>query len=457
MDFLNGRIKTIYFKYLAAAFGSALITSIYSIVDMAMVGQYHGPDGSAALAVVNPVWNIIYSLGLLMGIGGSVLFSTMRGESEGKEDRSNEYFTASVIGAVILAVIVWIVIGLFDRQLLIAFGAKENLLPLAREYVQPIKPAVPLFLFNQMLAAYLRNDKNPGLATAAVLAGGIFNIFGDYFFVFTCDMGAFGAGLATAIGSGITFLAMLSHFLTKKNTLRLMRPRRFFVKLREISVTGFSTFFIDVAMGILTILFNRQIVKYLGTDELAVYGVIVNISSFVQCCAYSVGQAAQPIISTNFGAGHGGRIRETLKFALGTAAFFSIFWTALSLAAPNVYVRIFMSPTAEILRIAPRIIRCYAVSFLLLPLNIFSTYYFQAILKPKEAFTVSVGRGFVISGIFIYLLPVVAGADAIWSAMVFTEVIVAVYVINGMSKYTRKIKKQDCTEKNTIFMKNYLK
>lgn len=439
MDFLNGKIKTIYYKCLVAAFGSALITSIYSIVDMAMVGQYHGPDGSAALAVVNPVWNIIYSLGLLMGIGGSVLFSAMRGKSEGKEDRSNEYFTASVIGAVILAVIVWIVIILFDKQLLTAFGAEESLLPLARDYVRPVKFAVPLFLFNQMLAAYLRNDKNPGLATAAVLAGGIFNIFGDYFFVFTCDMGSFGAGLAIAIGSGITFIVMLSHFFTKKNTLRLVKPEKLFGKLREICVTGFSTFFIDVAMGILTILFNRQIVKYLGTDALAVYGIIVNISSFVQCCAYSVGQAAQPIISTNFGAGNGKRIRETLKYALGTAAFFSIFWTVLSLAAPNLYVRIFMSPTEEILRIAPRIIRCYSISFLLLPLNIFSTYYFQAMLKPKAAFIVSVARGLVVSGIFIYLLPIIAGPDSIWFAMVFTEAVVAVYVVNKMLKYTREM------------------
>lgn len=439
MDFLNGKIKTIYYKYLVAAFGSALITSIYSIVDMAMVGQYHGPDGSAALAVVNPVWNIIYSLGLLMGIGGSVLFSATRGKSEGKEDRSNEYFAASVVGAVILAVIVWIVILLFDKQLLTASGAEESLLPLARDYVRPVKFAVPLFLFNQMLAAYLRNDKNPGLATAAVLAGGIFNIFGDYFFVFTCDMGAFGAGLATAIGSGITFIVMLSHFFTKKNTLRLVKPEKLFGKLREICVTGFSTFFIDVAMGILTILFNRQIVKYLGTDALAVYGIIVNISSFVQCCAYSVGQAAQPIISTNFGAGNGKRIRETLKYALGTAAFFSIFWTVLSLAAPNLYVRIFMSPTEEILRIAPGIIRCYSISFLLLPLNIFSTYYFQAMLKPKAAFIVSVARGLVVSGIFIYLLPIIAGPDSIWFAMVFTEAVVAVYVVNKMLKYTREM------------------
>ena len=82
MDFINGKLKPIYFKYLAAAFGSALITSIYSIVDMAIVGQYQGPDGTAALAVVAPIWNIIFSLGLLMGIGGSIIFSTLKGSSD---------------------------------------------------------------------------------------------------------------------------------------------------------------------------------------------------------------------------------------------------------------------------------------------------------------------------------------------------------------------------------------
>lgn len=131
-DFLNGSIRPLYFRYLGAAFGSALLTSIYGIVDMAMVGQYQGPDGTAALAVVMPLYNIIYSLGLLMGIGGSVLFSTIRGKGENEENRkrSNEYFTAAMIGAICLAAIVWIGIGFFDRQLLTVFGASETLLPL---------------------------------------------------------------------------------------------------------------------------------------------------------------------------------------------------------------------------------------------------------------------------------------------------------------------------------------
>lgn len=439
MDFLHGKIKTLYFRYLAAAFGSALITSIYSIVDMAMVGQYHGPEGTAALAVVAPVWNIIYSLGLLMGIGGSVLFSNIRGKSGIEDQSSNEYFTASILGSVVLAVIAWIGIGVFDEELLRFFGAEGHTLTLAREYVKPIKFVVPSFLFTQTLAAYLRNDKNPGLATAGVLAGGIFNIFGDYFFVFTCDMGAFGAGLATAIGSVISIIVMGSHFLTKKNSLRLVRPTRLLSKFREISVTGFSTFFIDIAMGILTILFNRQIMAYLGTNALSIYGVIVNVSTFVQCCAYSVGQASQPIVSTNFGAGMGARIRETLKYAIGTTVFFGIFWTVLCLAIPNQFIRIFMNPTEEVLQMAPGIIRCYGLSFLLLPLNIFSTYYFQAIMKPKAAFVVSVSRGLVISGILILFLPAVVGADFIWFAMPVTELLVAVYVVWRIVQDTKKL------------------
>ena len=192
-------------------------------------------------------------------------------------------------------------------------------------------------------------------------------------------------------------------------------------------------------MGILTILFNRQIMRYLGTNALSVYGVIVNISTLVQCCAYSIGQASQPIFSTNYGAGNGGRIRQTLKYALGTAAFFGLLWTALCMVIPNALIRIFMTPTKEVWQIASSIIRCYGLSFLLLPLNVFSTYYFQAVMKPKAAFTVSVSRGLVISGILIFLLPVLAGADSIWFAMPLTELFVAVYVVCMIMRYTRQL------------------
>lgn len=437
MNFLTDKIKPMYFKYLAAAFGSSFISSIYGVVDMAMVGQYQGPEGTAALAVVSPVWNIIYSLGLLMGIGGSVLFSTIRGEATDNQKSSNEYFTSAFIGTTILAIIAWLAVIFFDRELLLLFGADESLLPLAQRYLLPVKFGVPSFLFTQLISAFLRNDGNPALATKAVIFGGIFNVFGDYFFVFTLDQGVFGAGLATVLGSIASLIIMCTHFFSKKNTLRFVKPAHLLSQLKSISITGFSTFFIDVAMGILTMLFNRQILKYLGTDALSIYGIIINISTFVQCCAYSIGQASQPIISTNYGAGKRDRIKEVLKYAISTAVVFGCIWAGLCLAVPNLFVRIFMTPTESILKIAPAIIRSYGISFLLLPFNIFSTYYFQALMKPTSSFMVSVARGAVISGALILLLPAIAPANFLWFAMPITELIVAIYVACMMVHYTR--------------------
>ena len=432
MNLLTGNIRQAYFRYLSAAFGSALISSIYYLVDMAMVGQYQGPDGTAALAVVAPVWNIAYSLGLLTGIGGAVLLSTARGS--GQSRHANECFTAAVVESVFFALLSWIVIGIWSAPMLRLFGADDALLPLAEAYLRPIRVVMPLFLFNQTLAAFLRNDNHPGLATAAVLAGGIFNIIGDYVFVFTFDMGVMGAGLATSIGAAITFVVMLTHFFSRRNTLRLVRPARMFRLFGQLSVTGFSSFFLDIAMGILTVLFNRQIMKYYGASALAVYGIIVNISTIVQCCGYSVGQAAQPILSINFGAGQWKRISQVLKYAVLSAGGFGLLWLLVELLFPNGIVRIFMTPTEAVLAIAPQILRSYGLSFLLLPFKVFSTYYFQAVMRPGASFAISVVRGVGLSGLLICLLPLLFGPEMIWFAMPITELAIAAAVTALMRK-----------------------
>ncbi len=440
MNLLTEKVRPLYLKYLGAAFGSACISSIYGLVDMAMVGQYHGPSGTAAMSVIMPIYNIIYSLGLFMGIGGSVLYSTEKGKGSHRE---NEFFSTALWGTVILALAVWAAVAAFEVPLLRLFGADDSLLPLCRQYLLPIKTVAPVFVFNQMIAAFLRNDNAPGLAMAGVLCGGIFNVFGDYFFVFTMDMGIYGAGLATAIGSSITLITMLAHFISKSNTLKVTKITRLPMRVRLILTTGFSTFFIDLAMGIITMLFNRQIMHYLGTSALSVYGVIMTISQFAQCCAYSIGQASQPILSINFGAKKYDRIRTALKYALYTSALFGIIWTVLVFVFPTGFIRIFMKPTQEVLQIAPAIMRCYGISFLLLPLNIFSTYYFQSIMRPAVSFIASVGRGLVVSGALIMLLPAAFGANSIWLAMPITEVITAAYVIIMMARYTKKLSNDD--------------
>ena len=426
MDLLNGNIKKIYLKYLTASFGSALISSIYGVVDMAMVGQYHGPSGSAAMAIVAPIWNILYSFGLLIGIGGSVLMSNSRGRHEDTK-RQNEYFTVAVILTAAVSILLWIGLILFEEPLLTLFGANETLMPLAKQYLIPIRFTVPVFLITQLLSAFLRNDSDPGLATKAVMAGGLINVFGDYFLVFTCNLGILGAAIATVGSASVSVLVMLTHFRSRKNTLKLTYPSAFMAKTKQVFTTGFSTFFIDIAMGFITVLFNRQIMKYLGTDALSVYGIIVNISTFVQCCAYGIGQASQPILCVNYGAGKAERIKTLLHCNILTAAIVSAVWLLLAMCFPNGFVYIFMTPTESVLAIAPSIIRAYALSFLFLPFNIYATYYFQSIMQPTVSFTISLLRGALISGLLIIILPMLFTSSALWYAMPIAELLTAVF------------------------------
>jgi len=115
MDFLKGKIKPMYFRYLVAASGSALVASVFSMVDAVMVGKYHGPVGTAALAVFNPFWAVVYSLGLLAGIDGSVPFANSRGK--GNEKNAQEYFTVSMIYGIVLSIIVTVGIGFVSTPL----------------------------------------------------------------------------------------------------------------------------------------------------------------------------------------------------------------------------------------------------------------------------------------------------------------------------------------------------
>lgn len=439
MDLLRDDVRKTYRRYLAAAFGSSFISTIYSFVDMIVVGQYQGPSGTAALALISPVWNIIFSLGMLFGIGGSVHFGMLRGEKDNVPGTENRYFTSALYVTGTLSALIVTVLLCFDGAIFRALGAEGELLTLALDYFRPVRFAVPCYMLGQVVAAFLRNDNDPGLATAAVLIGGLFNVFGDCYFTFVLDMGLFGAGLATAIGSALTLAIMLTHFFKRENTLRLVPIRQLSGTVGRMIETGFSAFFADLAMGIVTALLNRGIVRYAGTDALAVYGVIVYVGTCAQCSAYSVGQAAQPLFSINFGARKWDRIWQTQTCAIRSIIVFSLFWTGVSMAFPEQIVRIFMDATPGVLEIAPTIIRIYATSFLLLPFNIYSAYYFQSIMRARAALWLAVARGLVISGGLILLLPLIFKATGLWIAMPITDAITFAATLFLTIRYTKTL------------------
>lgn len=430
---MKDKLSKVYFKFLLTAFGSALITSIYGVVDMIVVGKYHGPNGSAAMAVIAPIWNIIYSLGLLVGIGGSVLFSVQKGKKE-EGNNPNQFFSSSIIFGIIIAIVSWVAIVIFEVPLLRLFGADDTLMPLCRSYFKAVKVSVPVYIFTQIMAAFLRNDGDSILATLAVIFGGVFNIFGDYFFTFTCDLGIEGAGIATALGATASLLVMMIHFFKKSSTLRFSFKKSYFCHFLPIAKSGFSTFIIDIAMGVLTILMNQQIMKYLNSDALAVYGVLINISTFAQCSAYGVGQAAQPILSQNYGAKQMDRLKKLLLYNVYSCLVISVIFVTSVMVFPNGFIHLFMTPTESVLSKAPNIMRIYALAFIFLPFNVYSTYYFQAILRTKTSIIISLARGILISGLLILVLPFILSSDSIWYAIPISELITTIIVVFCMLK-----------------------
>lgn len=142
MDLRTGSIRKLYFKFLYPSLFSGLVMSIYSLVDMIVVGQYEGPAGTAALACISPFWTLFCCLSVLFGNGGAVLFSSSRGE--GKRYESNLAFTVSFVLICGATVFIWLAIFFFDKSLLRLFGADEELLPLAMQYVGWLKWGIPL-------------------------------------------------------------------------------------------------------------------------------------------------------------------------------------------------------------------------------------------------------------------------------------------------------------------------
>lgn len=442
MDLLKDNVGKIFFKYLGATLGSSMIMSIYTIVDTVCIGKYEGADGTAAVACFFPMWSMIFAIGLWLGIGSSVIMAQKRGVGDKKE--GDRFYSTGLVWALIMSAVLFIAYNLIQEPFLTMCGASGHILTLAKGYAFWISLSVPVFMISQYLVPLIRNDGSPLITTIATVAGGVFNVFGDIFFVFGCDMGISGAGLATALGQCVAFIILISYFFTKKCQLKItLKFNGFFQKTKRILTVGLSNFLIDIAMGVLTIIFNRQIVAFLGSAALGVYGVVSNIATIIQTLGYSIGESAQAVVSFNYGAGRHDRIKQVVKYAVLTSAVLGIICCLIGEFIPITLVRAYMNTTPEIESIAAPIMRVYFTAFIFLIFNVFSTYYFQSVDKPHISMIVSLMRGVVISGILLFVLPPIFGGDSIWFAVPIAEMSVSAFVaVNIRKTFKRKLKSQ---------------
>ncbi|MBE6846049.1 MAG: MATE family efflux transporter [Ruminococcus sp.] len=424
MDLLNDNPRKLFFSFLIPAVSAAIAVATYSFVDTIVIGQNVGPDGTAACALVLPIFSIANFIALLCGVGGSVLMSKARGE--GNREKGDAYFAVSLFLVCILFLTVWIVGMVFQEQLYRLFGADDILLPYAMDYGKWIFSAFPSFVLVAFLGCFIRTDGSPKFVMFVTLVGGVVNIIGDIVFVFPMNMGMTGAALATVLGSVMQAILLICYILLKRTSLHIAKPYKWLAAIQKICKIGFGAGVSQVAMMIVTFIINNQIMKYSGASALAVYGMLCTVAALFLSIFSGIGQAAQPVVSANFGAGNNERYQLVGKLGTATAVAFGLVCFGLCAIFPSQITAIFMQVTPEVEQIAPYIIRVYSISFLPMAINIFITAYLQAVSKATAATVVSLMRGVVLSAILLYILPLFMEGNGIWWAVTIAESVTAV-------------------------------
>lgn len=237
-------------------------------------------------------------------------------------------------------------------------------------------------------------------------------------------MGMGGAAFASVLGMTIQVIVGGSHFFSRKNGLHFIRPIHTIPSIRHIIVGGIPSFFNEFANGFIVLLFNIQILKYCGENALSIYSVISNCVILFNSLFTGVGQSIQPVISTNYGAGNGVRIKGIKKMAYTTILIMGAIFSLSGILFPTAVCRIFIKMNPTLTDIANLGIRTYFFAFLPFGINLLTSYYLQAILRSAQSLCISLLRNIILSSICILVFPLCLGASSLWFVMPIVEVVV---------------------------------
>lgn len=435
-DLLNGSVSKIFFRYLIPAILANMVTSIYVLADTIIIGKGIGTLAMAALNIVLPLFNIFFGNGLLFGVGGSVLMSIARGRGDQKLGEC--YFTLAVILNAITCVLYTVLLLVFTKPIVRFLGATDVTTPYILDYAPYVIAGLSAFSFSSLLQTFVRNDGAPKLSMFAVISGGVLNVILDLIFVFPLQMGMAGAAMASVLGSACTVCILLFHFRSKSNGLRFSLQAFSFSCIGKILQNGFTSFLVEITSGIVMFIFNIEILKCAGDIGVSMYGIICNTVIIVTCLCNGINQAAQPILSTNYGAGLAQRIGQVRRLGIKTALCICSIPAILGLLVPNLFTYIFLEPNDEILAMSPIAIRTYFIGFFVMGINMFVVGYFQSISKPYLSLIVCLARGCVLSIIFVAVLAPLFGIIGIWASVPLAEFVTLFIALFFLKKTTKE-------------------
>ena len=431
-------VNKVYLKYLIPTLLGMLSNSIYCIVDIYFVSAGSGSQGLAAMNICMPVFTILSCVGLLFGVGGATIMSISQGS--GDMNTRNKAFSVSVFMMLIVGLLFSVFGVLFRKEFAYLLGSDDQLLPLVLEYLTPVMCSALPFVLMYSLSVLLRADNNPKLAMAALMVGNISNIILDYIFVSVFHMGIFGASVATSIAPVLSLIAASFHFILRKNTVHF-KLRSFDPKVigRILSV-GIGSGIMELSAGAIIFMFNSAILNLGGEVYLAAYAVITNIAYVFKGLLNGFAQAAQPLISTNFGSGIIKRCSKSLRVCLIYSSIFCIVCYGIITVVPGFIVSFFSNGDTNMEAIASKGMIMYFSSLLFTGINTMLMYFFQSIEQGRKSLFLAVCKGFLFVTLGLWILTSFMGVEGVWYAFLFGEVLTFIIALPMVLRSVKKLK-----------------
>ncbi len=433
LDFADGKIGPLFRALFFPTLIGMIFNSALTIIDGIFVGQGVGADGIAAVNIVAPIFMIATGIGLMFGIGASVVASIRLSEQKPKSARI--IMTQAFAVGLLLVGLICIVCLAFTRPIVHALGCSPQLESNAVSYLLGLLPGL-LFLFIQCVGMMLiRLDGSPKYAMAVQIVVAIVNIVLDWYMVFPLGWGVMGAALATSIACAVGGLMVLVYFLLLSSKLKFYRLKlsstSLLLTLRNTGYMikiGFATFLTELAMSVMMLTGNYMFISILGEAGVAAFAIACYLFPVVFSISNAVAQSAQPIISFNYGAHQMTRVGRALRVSLFTAVVCGVVVTGCLWIGATGIVRLFLNPQESAYGLAVDGLPLFALCAVFFAINIAFIGYYQSIEKASVSTLYTLLRGILLLVPCFVLLPHLFGVDGLWLAIPAAELLTCVVI-----------------------------
>lgn len=416
------------FRFVLPSIVMMVFTSIYGVVDGLFVSNFAGKTAFASINLIMPFLIILGAMGFMLGTGGTALVSRVLGE--GDKERANEYFSMITLFGILLGVILTVVGVLTMRPMAILLGATEAMVDDCVLYGRIVVCFLTSFMLQNMFQSFLIAAEHPKFGLLITLAAGVTNMVLDALFVGVFRWGIAGAAIATGISQTVGGVVPLMYFLFSKSSPLRLRWTKFEAQpLLRSCANGSSELMSNISGSLIGMLYNAQLMRFLGEDGVATYGVLMYVQFIFVAIdiGYSIGCA--PIISYHYGARNHPELRNLLTKGLKVMGILGIVMTIAAISLSGTLANIFVGYDATLCELTRHAFHLFSFAFLLAGFNIFLSSFFTALNNGGVSAAISFLRTLVFQAASVILLPMALDVDGLWWAASAAEALAFVVSI----------------------------